>query len=111
MAINTKINNLETVKEQKTDVQLQSEQFKAAKNISQGKRSKFKCSTMYAPLYPNGFLSTYQGLIINLIFDNREVELPDVIIDYIKDKIQQKADKEAIKTYRFENQVTDKIEM
>lgn len=103
------VNTTETVKEKKTDAQLQSEQFKKAKGISNGPRKKFKCSSVYASLYPNGFISTYQGIIIELYFDNSIVELPEVIIDYIMDKIEKKADKEAEKLNKFRTKKQEKI--
>ena len=103
------INTMASLKERKTDAQLQAEQFKKAKGISQGPRKKFKCSSVYASLYPNGFISTYQGVIIELYFDNSEVELPEVVIDYVKNKIDKKADKEAEKLNRFKTKKQDKI--
>ena len=69
----------------------------------------FKCSSIYATLYPDGFISTYQGILINLIFDNREVELPAVVIKYIEDKIQKKADAEAAKLHRFETKKQENL--
>ena len=95
------LNTTDSVKEVKADTQLQAENFKKAQGISKGPRNKFKCSSIYAPLYPDGFISTYQGIAINLIFDNRVVELPEVVIKYIEDKIQKKADIEATKLNRF----------
>lgn len=103
------INTTKSIKERKTDATLQSEQFKKAQGISKGPRKKFKCSSIYAPLYPNGFLSTYQGIVIELYFDNSEVELPEVIIDYIESKMQEKADREAYKLNRFNSKKQDKI--
>jgi hypothetical protein len=95
------INTTKSIKETKADAQLQAENFKKAQGISNGPRKKFKCSSIYAPLYPDGFVSTYQGIAINLIFDNTEVELPEVVIKYVEDKIQRKADAEAAKLNRF----------
>lgn len=95
------VNTMESIKNNKSDVQLQAEAFKKAKGISDGPREKFKCSSIYATLYPEGLVSTYQGIIIDLKFDNSEVELPKVVIDYIKDKIQKKADIEAAKLQQY----------
>ena len=103
------INTTESVKQVKADTQLQAENFKKAQGISKGPRKKFKCSSIYATLYPDGFLSTYQGIIINLVFDNRVVELPEVIIDYIEEKIQRKADIEAAKLHRFETKKQENL--
>ena len=93
----------------KVDTKLQAENFKKAQGISKGPRKKFKCSSIYATLYPDGFISTYQGILINLIFDNREVELPAVVIKYIEDKIQKKADAEAAKLHRFETKKQENL--
>lgn len=95
------LNTTESVKVQKTDTQIQAENLKKAKGISNGPRKKFKCSSVYAPLFPDGLITTYQGLIINLPFDNREVELPEVAIKYIEEKIQHKADTEAKKLNQY----------
>lgn len=103
------INTMDSVKEQKVDTKLQAENFKKAQGISKGPRKKFKCSSIYATLYPDGFISTYQGILINLIFDNREVELPAVVIKYIEDKIQKKADAEAAKLHRFETKKQENL--
>lgn len=103
------INTTDSIKEQKVDTKLQAENFKKAQGISKGPRKKFKCSSIYATLYPDGFISTYQGILINLIFDNREVELPSVVIQYIEDKIQKKADAEAAKLHRFETKKQENL--
>ena len=103
------INTSESVKEVKADTQLQAENFKKAQGISKGTREKFKCSSIYATLYPDGFTSTYQGIIINLVFDNRVVELPSVVAKYVKEKIQSKADAEAAKLHRFESKKQEKL--
>lgn len=95
------LNTTESVKAVKADTQIQAENLKKAKGISKGPRKKFKCSSVYAPLFPDGLITTYQGLIINLLFDNREVELPEVVINYIQDKIQHKADTEAKKLNQY----------
>lgn len=95
------LNTTESVKVTKTDTQIQAENLKKAKGISKGPRKKFKCSSVYAPLFPDGLITTYQGLIINLPFDNREVELPEVAIKYIEEKIQHKADTEAKKLNQY----------
>lgn len=95
------LNTTESVKVQKTDAQLQAETLKNAKGISKGPRKKFKCSSVYATLYPDGLLTTYQGLIIQLYFDNREVELPEVVVKFIENKIQHKADTEAKKLNQY----------
>lgn len=103
------INTTESVKNVKADTQLQAENFKKAKGISQGPRKKFKCSSVYATLYPDGLLTTYQGLIINLVFDNRIVELPEVVIDFIQEKIQHKADTEAKKLNQYNSKKQENL--
>ena len=103
------VNTTESIKEKKTDAQLQSESFKKAKGISASKRKPFKCSSIYASLYPDGFVSTYQGIVIELYFDNSVVELPEVVINYIEKKLQEKADKEAEKLNRFKMKKQEKI--
>lgn len=103
------INTMDSVNQAKADTQLQAENFKKAQSISKGPRKKFKCSSIYATLYPDGLITTYQGIIIQLIFDNREVELPEVIIKYIQDKIQKKADVEAAKLHRFETKKQENL--
>lgn len=108
--INDIINTTKSIKNsEKTDNQLQSEQLKNATNLSKSPRKPFKCSSVYAPLYPDGFVSTYQGIIINLIFDNSTIELPEPIFNYVEKKIQEKADKEAEKLNRFTTKKQDKI--
>lgn len=106
---NEVINTSESVKEIKADQQLQAENFKKAQSISKSPRKKFKCSSIYATLYPDGFISTYQGIIIQINFDNSEIELPEPIIKYVEDKIQRKADTEAAKLNRFEVKKQEKI--
>lgn len=61
------------------------------KNLVKQNRVKFKCNVAYAALYPNGFESTCQGIHILLIFDGREVELPEFIAKYVTEKIEKKA--------------------
>lgn len=106
---NKVINTTESVKKPATDSQLQAESFKKMKAISKSKSRKFKCSSVYASLYPDGFLSTYQGVIVELVFDNREIELPEIIIDYVEEKLQAKADREAEKLNRFKTKKQEKI--
>ena len=103
------INTTESINQVKADTQLQAENFKKAQGISKGPRKKFKCSSIYATLYPDGFISTYQGIVIQLVFDNREVELPEVIIKYVEEKIQKKADAEAARLHRFETKKQEKL--
>lgn len=71
--------------------------------ITKAKRVPFKCEVAYNALYPNGFESTYQGIQINLIFDGRTVELPEAIIQYVKEKIEKKALSEMEKRRRNSN--------
>ena len=100
--INDVVNTLDSIKKSgKPDNQLQAEQLRKAQKISDGPRKKFKCASYLAPLYPDGFVSTYQGIIINLIFDNSTVELPEAICKYVERTIQRKADKEADRLNRY----------
>lgn len=108
--INDVINTTTSVKNNgKSDAQLKKEQFKRAKAISLGPRKKFKCSSIYAAYYPDGFISTYQGIPITLVFDNRIIELPETIIKYVEDKISKKADVEAEKLNNFVVKKQEKI--
>lgn len=72
-------------------------------SITKAKRVPFKCEVAYNALYPNGFESTYQGIQINLIFDGRTVQLPEAIIQYVKEKIEKKALSEMEKRRRNSN--------
>lgn len=95
------LNTTESVKIDKTDTQIQAENLKKAKDISKGPRKKFKCSSVYAPLFPDNLITTYQNVQVNLVFDNREIELPEVVIKFIEKKIQHKADTEAKKLNQY----------
>lgn len=75
----------------KTDAELSTTAINENKQLVKNKRVKFKCDVAYNALYPNGFESTCQGIYIFLIFDGREVELPEFITDYVKAKIEKKA--------------------
>ena len=75
----------------KSEATLAAESMKENVELSKGKRVKFKCEVAYAALYPHGFESTCQGRHIYLIFDGREVELPEFIANYVKEKIEKKA--------------------
>ena len=108
--INDVINTTKSIKTSgMPDAKLQSEQLKRAQVVVNSPRKKFKCSSIYARLYPDGFISTYQGIVINLIFDNRTVELPEPIYYYVMNKMQKKADSEAEKVYKFKNKKQEKI--
>lgn len=71
--------------------------------ITKQKRVPFKCDVAYFTLYPNGFESTYQGVQIALVFDGRTVELPEAIVQYVKEKIEKKAISEMEKRKRNAN--------
>lgn len=87
----------------KTNEELNKERFKAGQLLAKENRKKFVCSKIYAPLYPNGFISTYQGIVIELVFDGSTVELPECVIDYVESKLQTKAEKTADRLNRFNN--------
>ena len=72
-------------------------------SITKAKRVPFKCDVIYSTLYPNGFESTYQGIQILLVFDGRTVELPEAVVQYVKEKIEKKALSEAEKRRRNSN--------
>lgn len=74
-----------------SDAELSVSAMKENQKLVKNKRVKFKCEVAYNALYPNGFESTCQGIHIYLIFDGREVELPEFIADYVKAKIEKKA--------------------
>ena len=103
--INDVINTTETIFKQsnKSDAQLDSERLKEGKQISNRNRTKFVCSKVYAPLYPDGFHSTYQGIVIDLYFDGSTVELPAAVIQYVEKKIVEKSEKTAERLNRFHN--------
>ena len=93
MANNSKINTTDSVfKDSKSsDAEIAEKAIKENKALVKNKRVKFKCDPVYHALYPNGFESTCQGIHIYLIFDGREVELPDFIVKYVEEKIKRKA--------------------
>lgn len=108
--INDVINTTKSIKQGgKTDTQLQSEQLKRARGIANCPMKKFKCASVYASIYPDGYTTTYQGLVVNLIFDNRVVELPEPIYYFVMNKLQRKADREADKLNRFKTKKQEKI--
>lgn len=75
----------------KSEATLAEESLKENTKLAKAKRVPFKCEVAYAALYPNGFESTCQGFHVYLIFDGREVELPEFIANYVKEKIEKKA--------------------
>ena len=96
--------NESVFKDSKTpDRVLDNESLKEKVAITKAKRVPFKCEVAYNALYPNGFESTYQGVQINLIFDGRTVELPEAIIQFVKEKIEKKALSEMEKRRRNSN--------
>ena len=104
--INDIINTTESIKESKIDTQAQTEQLK--KTIK-SPTVKFKCSSIYAALYPEGLLTTYQGTVIHLPFDNRVVELSEPVAKFVEEKIQRKADKEADKLARYTTKARENL--
>jgi hypothetical protein len=103
--INEVVNTTETIfkKSNKSDAELDKERLSEGRKISKNNRKKFTCSKVYAPLYPDGFISTYQGIVIELYFDGSTVELPEPVIEYVKQKIEEKAEKTADRLNRFHN--------
>jgi hypothetical protein len=74
-----------------SDADLSVKAMQENKALVNEKRVPFKCDVAYNALYPNGFESTCQGIHIFLVFDNRTVELPEFIVNYVKAKIEKKA--------------------
>lgn len=99
--ITKNVNTLDSIKKPATDEQLQREELKKASSLVKAPRKKFKASSVYASIYPDGLTTTYQGITINLIFDNTVWEFPECIVDFLEEKIQRKADKEAQKLNQF----------
>ena len=73
------------------DADLSAKAMNENKALVKHKRVKFKCQAVYNSLYPNGFESTCQGIHIYLVFDGREVVLPEFIAQYVQKKIEKKA--------------------
>lgn len=103
------INTMDSINKPASDAKLQKDALDKAKSIAKAPRKEFKCSSIYASLYPEGMVTTYQGVIINLIFDNRVLNLPEPVIEYIEERIQRKADREAKKQYQFDNKIQEHI--
>lgn len=104
MSKNNATTNESVFKDSKTpDKVLDNESLKEKVAITKSKRVPFKCEVAYNALYPNGFESTYQGIQINLIFDGRTVELPEAVVQYVKEKIERKAISEMEKRRRNSN--------
>lgn len=95
----------------KSEATLATEAMKEGQNLTKKERVKFKCSAIYGALYPNGFESTCQGIHIYLIFDDREVELPKFIADYVMYKLNKKAHAEINKKLRNDTQKQDYLGM
>ena len=74
-----------------SDADLSVKAMQENKALVKEERIPFKCDVAYNALYPNGFESTCQGIHIFLVFDNRTVELPKFIVNYVKAKIEKKA--------------------
>ena len=92
-----------------SDMKLANDNLKNMQKISKSKRVKFTCDYAYAALYPNGFVTTYQGMPVYLIFDGRTVELPEAIAKFVKSKIETKAKSEAEKRRRVAEQPLDNL--
>ena len=73
-----------------TDAELAAKAMKENRELVKEKRVKFKCEPVYHSLYPNGFDSMCQGIHVLLIFDGREVELPEFIVEFVKRKLDKK---------------------
>lgn len=95
----------------KSDAELSIESMKTNQKLVKYKRVPFKCDIAYAALYPNGFESTCQGIYIYLIFDGRTVELPEFIVNYVKNKIEKKALGVVNRNTRFAEKKQDNLGM
>lgn len=93
----------------KSDMQLAVDNLKNMQGISKEKRVEFECSYAYAALYPQDFVTTYQGIPVYLVFDGRKVELPESIAKFVKRKIEAKAKAEAEKRRRNIEQPLDNL--
>ena len=93
----------------KADMQLSVDSMKTMQKVSKSKRVLFECSYAYAALYPNGYVTTYQGIPVYLVFDGRKVELPEAIAKFVKRKIDAKAKAEAEKHRRVVEQPLDNL--
>lgn len=93
----------------KSDMQLSVDNLKNMQSISKEKRVTFTCDYAYAALYPQGFVTTYQGIPVYLVFDGRKVELPEAIAKFVKRKIEAKAKAEAEKRRRNIEQPLDNL--
>lgn len=91
----------------KTDAELSVKQLNESKRLVKNKRVKFECDVALNALYPNGFVTTFQGIPVYLIFDGRTVELPEAIVNFVKEKIKAKAASEAEKRKRVAEQPLD----
>lgn len=109
--INDVINTTKSVKNSgKSEAQIKKAMLSTMQDTSLGPKKKFKCSSIYSAYYPEGFISTYQLRPIYLVFDNRVVEMPEKIVEFVLNKIQNKADKDAEKLNRFKAKKQEKID-
>lgn len=99
---NSRVNTTETIfkDSKKTDAELAAKALKDNKAISKEGKVEFKCSPVYAALYPHGFESTFQGRHVYLIFDGRTVELTKPVADFVQMKLEKKALAEVNKRVR-----------
>lgn len=93
MAANSVKNTTDSIfkDSKKSDAELSTESIKKNSKLVNIKRVPYECKIEYAALYPNGFESTCQGVYVYLIFDGRTVELPEFLVNYVDEKIRNKA--------------------
>lgn len=107
MAANKNVNTSKSIFKDSgaSDTALNTQNFQEGKRLTSSdvKRVPFKCDVIYHSLYPNGFVTTVQGITVTLIFDGRTVMLPDWIATFVKRKITKKAEAEVGKKKRNEN--------
>jgi hypothetical protein len=76
---------------------LQEEALGYANQIVKGERKPFVCRKDLIGLFPDGLMTSVQGISLNIIFDGRTINLPAQLIKFIEKKIYQKAETEANK--------------
>lgn len=94
-------------KNTKTQAELKKESTEGAKKIVSGERVEWKPSKAYAMIYPDGFTTTYNTIIINLIFDGRTYNFTQDMIDFLEDKLERSAEFEQDKLRRFKSSLDE----
>lgn len=108
---NDVINTTDSIFKQsnKSEAELKKIAFGTALEISKGKRVKFQCKKALAPLYPDGLMTTYQGISVTIFFNGDTIELPEAVAAYVNKKIDLKAEKVADRLDKFNSKKQSKI--